>query len=111
MEPERPDVPSPEVSARTELRALARLRDRIEAAVQEIERLREDNAALAARVVALQEQAPPSGDGAHALLLPEDEDTVALKSRIQSFIDTLDRLLATPEDSPRSADTSRSLDA
>ena len=73
-----------------EWRTLARLRERVEAAVREIERLRAANASLAARVGELQEAL---GDGGAAPALPGDPDT--LRARVQGFIDALDEVLAT----------------
>ncbi|HEX8299892.1 MAG TPA: hypothetical protein VF594_12090 [Rubricoccaceae bacterium] len=78
----------------TEWRALSRLRERVEAAVREIERLRADNAALAARVAELQEGL---GDESPALVLPGAGDPDVLRARVQGFIDALDEVLAAPD--------------
>jgi hypothetical protein len=74
---------------RDDLRALRRLRERIEAAVQEVERLRAENAALAARVAALE-----GGDGAGVpfdLATPGSADE--LRARLDGFIAALDQAL------------------
>ena len=87
MEPDReatPPTPSPESAPRRDGNALARLRDRVEQAAAEIERLREENAALADRVSRMSEGGVGvnvSGDPAH------------LRSTIQGFIDAIDRVL------------------
>ena len=83
----------------TEWRALSRLRERVEAAAREIERLRTDNATLAARVAELQDGL---GDDAPMLSLPDAGDPEALRARVQGFIDAIDEVLATadPTDEP-----------
>ena len=91
MEPERVHATRPE-PARTELRALVQLRDRVEAAAREVERLREENAALAERVAELQVGA----GGLPSPLLPGG-DPEKLKAQIQGFIDAIDRVLSAPE--------------
>jgi hypothetical protein len=93
MEPDAPppadDADRPE-AGRSDWRLLRQLRDRVEAAAAEIERLRSENAALAERVAGLREEddASPSfsfGGGG--------EDPAALRAKVQGFIDTLDGLL------------------
>lgn len=88
MESDRPDrdaaVPPGD---RLDWRALRRLRDRVETAAQEIERLRAENASLAARVAELQ-------DGDPGGLLAPGESPEALRARVEAFIATLDRVLA-----------------
>lgn len=82
-----PDAPTPSATPpRTDWRALAALRDRVETAAREIERLRTENAALAQRLVELENQP-------EATRLPVGDDPEALKVRIQGFIDTIDDLL------------------
>ena len=83
-------------------RALSRLRERVEAAVGEIERLRSENAALAARVAVLQDGL---GDESPALALPDAADPDALRARVKGFIDAIDEVLAAPAhtDSPADA--------
>ena len=83
MEPSTPASPE---SPRTDWRALGQLRDRVETAAREIERLRTENAALAQRLVELENQP----DAARVL---GDEDAATVKARIQGFIDTIDALL------------------
>ena len=81
----RPPAPSDE-PARTEWRALARLRERVETAAREIERLRAENVALAAR---LAEAGGPA--------LPLDGDADEVRAQIQGFIEAIDRVLDAPE--------------
>ena len=81
-EPGRPD-------GRPEWRSLSHLRDRVEAAAREIERLRSENAALAKRLLELQD----AQAGAPSFAFGEGEDADALKSRVQGFIDLVDGLL------------------
>ena len=90
MEPDassRPAAPPP-----TEWRALSRLRERVEEAAHEIERLRSHNAALAGRVADLQAQLGSD----EALALPGGTDPAALRVKIQGFIDAIDEVLASP---------------
>ena len=94
MEPHFSDNARAE-TPRNELRALAQLRDRVEAAAREVERLREENAALAERVAALQSGsglAAPAGPA-----LPGGEDPEKLKAQIQGFIEAIDQVLHAPE--------------
>lgn len=94
MEPERSHISRSEPQPRKELRALAQLRDRVEAAARELERLRAENAALEARVAELQ----AGGDGAPSgATLPGGEHAEKLKAQIQGFIDTIDQVLNAPE--------------
>lgn len=84
--PARPDRP---VDPASEWRGLTRLRDRVEVAAREIERLRTENAALAQRVLALEDARK---DGGPALSL-DASDPDALRAKVQGFIDTIDRVL------------------
>lgn len=106
--PQSPDAGAPSdrpEAARADWRALSHLRDRVEAAAREIERLRAENAALVQRVASLQdarEGAPSFSFGSG------EEDTAALKARVQRFIDTIDGLLrgggdGAPADTPDDA--------
>ncbi len=98
MESDRPDrdaaVPPAGAAepARTEWRALTRLRDRVETAAREIERLRTENAALTHRVTELQDGGTPTA------LLGDAESPEALRTRVEAFIASLDRVLAAPPD-------------
>ena len=74
------------------LTALERLRTRVERAVAEIERLREENAALAERIGHLEEAV--SGESP---VLPIDGDPESLRDKVQGFIDAIDRALVTGE--------------
>ena len=91
MEPTAPaeDDPGRPEPARSEWRSLSRLRDRVDAAAREIERLRTENAALGKRLVELQDDA-----SAPSFAFGESESPEALKARVQGFIDLVDGLLA-----------------
>ena len=81
---------------RPEWRSLSHLRDRVESAAREIERLRAENAALGQRLAELQQDS-----SAPSFAFGESESTEALKERVQGFIDLVDGLLAAPDgDSP-----------
>ena len=98
MEPTAPaeDEPGRSEPARSEWRSLSHLRDRVDAAVREIERLRAENAALGHRLAELQQDS-----SAPSFAFGESESTEALKARVQGFIDLVDGLLAAPDgDSP-----------
>ncbi len=76
------------------LRALDRLRDRVQKAAKEIERLRAENAALTARVRDLDALEPDAG----GLSLDFGEDPDEVRAKVQGFIEAVDRLLAEPAD-------------
>jgi uncharacterized protein (UPF0335 family) len=84
------------------LAALERLRGRIEAAVAEIERLREENAALSDRVQELATHDVAGGNDAAGLTLEGDPET--LRKQVEGFIEAIDRMLVVPktpgEDAP-----------
>ena len=84
----RDDEPSRPGAGRPEWRSLSHLRDRVEEAVLEIERLRSENAALAKRLLELQ-----AGADAPSFVFGEGEDTEALRARVQGFLDLVDGLL------------------
>ena len=87
MDSDAPRPPaSPDEPARAEWRALTRLRERVETAAREIERLRAENAELARR---LAESGGPA--------LPLDGDGAEVRAQIQGFIDAIDRVLDVPE--------------
>ena len=96
MEPPA-DTPTPtaDASARREWRALARLRDRVGAAVEEIERLRAENKALAERVAELEDR-PATGLGF-------DEDPEVLKKKVRRFLDAVDRAIEASGERPDTA--------
>jgi hypothetical protein len=84
------EVPGEErpAGARDELRALHRLRDRIEAVVSELERLRAENAALAARVA--------TAEGGEAGTLPMEftpSNGEDMRERLDGFIAAIDQAL------------------
>ncbi len=97
-EPARADAPRPE------WRSLSHLRDRVEAAVREIERLRSENAALAKRLLELQDGQASSPSFAFG----ESDDPEALRSRVQGFLDLVDGLLQSGDEpgSPTGGDGS-----
>jgi seryl-tRNA synthetase len=72
---------------------LARLRERVERAAQEIERLRAENRQLAQRVDDLA-SADSSTMDKHPAAVAIAGDPEHLKEKIQGFIDALDRVLA-----------------
>ncbi len=86
------DEPARAEPARADWRSLSHLRDRVEAAAREIERLRSENAALGKRLVELQD----NGSGP-SFSFGEDQDPDALRARVQGFIDTIDGLLSQAE--------------
>ena len=94
---EHDDYPTPfDAAAETQrLRALDRLRDRVEKAASEIERLRAENAELTARVRELAEF-EAAGGNADAVGLTFEEDPEELRGKIEGFIEAIDRLLAEP---------------
>ena len=73
------------------LRALDRLRDRVEKAAREIERLRAENLELAARVREIDA-------GAGGPSLDFGGDPAEMRAQVEGFIEAVDRLLAEPED-------------
>lgn len=84
-----PDAPRPD-AGRADWRSLSHLRDRVDAVAREVERLRAENAALAKRVIELQDRS----EGAPSFSFGEgSEDADALKKKVQGFIDTIDALL------------------
>ena len=101
MEPLRPRSAGPsEEPARDDLRGLRRLRERIEAAARELERLREENAALTARVAALEGNDPGA---ALALDVTSPEAAAELRARIDGFIAAIDQALREGDGSMKEA--------
>ena len=74
-----------------DLDSLERLRDSVEAAARELKRLREENAALAERISAL-ETHPGTGLD-QGTLLPFDEDPDVLRRKVATFIEAIDQHL------------------
>jgi len=94
METSAESEPAPDrPEARPEWRSLSHLRDRVEAAVREIERLRAENVALAERLAALQAER----DEAPSFVFGDDEEPEAVRAKVQGFIDLVDGLLAAGE--------------
>ena len=90
MEPTAPSEADPaRPESRPDWRSLSHLRDRVEAAVREIERLRAENADLARRVAELQDESA----SAPSFRFGDSDDPNALKARVQGFIDLVDGLL------------------
>ena len=90
MEPTAPSEADPaRPESRPEWRSLSHLRDRVDAAVREIERLRTENATLHARLLELQDDR----GNAPSFAFGEGEDPAALKTRVQGFLDLVDSLL------------------
>jgi hypothetical protein len=79
------------------LHSLERLRDRVELAARELERLRQDNRELADRVAELETTAT----GEHHPAMINYEEPEAMRRKVQGFIDAIDRVLSStpaPED-------------
>ena len=94
MEPTAPSEADPaRPESRPDWRSLSHLRDRVEAAVREIERLRAENADLARRVAELQDESA----SAPSFRFGDSDDPDALKARVQGFIDLVDGLLRADE--------------
>lgn len=72
-------------------RSLERLKDRIQLAVRELKRLRDENAALAQQIEVLQQRASGSVDGTPVVFT---EDPAQLRAKVESFIETIDQYLA-----------------
>ncbi|OZC01573.1 hypothetical protein [Rubricoccus marinus] len=97
MEPDRqaaPPSPPIDPAPPSDGGALARLRERVEAAVQEILRLRQENTRLAERVAEI-------GDASGPGLQLGDRDPAELRASIQGFIDAVDAALAAELDKSR----------
>lgn len=75
--------------------SLRRLRERVETAARELERLRKENAALTKRIEKLETRPPVDVDDT---LLTLDEDPEALREKIEGFIEAIDRYLAQEAD-------------
>ena len=83
----------PEPTARTEQESLSALRDHVSRAVDEIVRLRAQNAALARRLSQLE-----SGPESVSINLAGASDPEELRATISGFIDAIDRYLADDDD-------------
>ncbi len=70
-------------------KSLKRLRERVGAAQEELARLRRENAALAARIAALEEEAAHDGT---IVKLPEQPE--ALREQVEGFIAAIDAYLS-----------------
>lgn len=71
--------------------SLERLRDRVQAAVHELDRLRKENAALTERIEHLETRPTLDVDGT---LLAFDEHPDALREKVEGFISAIDQYLA-----------------
>lgn len=70
--------------------SLHRLRNRVKGAAAELERLRQENADLQARVHELEEQAEPNADGTVVAIGEDPED---VRERVNEFIEIIDDYL------------------
>jgi len=87
-------APDPSAKRRVSLKSpqsLERLRDRVQAAVNELDRLRKENAALTERIEHLETRPTLDVDGT---LLTFDENPDALREKVEGFINTIDEYLA-----------------
>ena len=73
------------------LQAFVDLRERVNSAIKEIERLRKENAQLTAQVKELE-----AGGGGDGFSLGNGESTEALRAKIEGFIATIDSMLGEP---------------
>ena len=89
-----PDEPARPTSVKS-LSALEKLRDRVEVAARELERLREENQALAGRLAEL--EANPLA-GQESTFIPLDEDPELLRRKVSGFISAIDEYLG--QDAP-----------
>jgi len=71
-------------------RSLERLRDRIDLAVKELNRLRDENQQLHKEVEALKKGAPSSADGSEVVF---SESGPELRKTLESYIGVLDRYI------------------
>jgi hypothetical protein len=81
----------PEGATLIGLRSLRRLRDRVQAAAQEIQALRQENAALHLRIAELERSVRTAGDGGAPIALEGDPDQ--LRRKVDGFILAIDRYL------------------
>lgn len=72
------------------IESLERLRENVESAAREIQRLREENVALGERIRQLESR---PGVKPHPMPLALDADPEVLRRRIASFIESIDRYL------------------
>ncbi len=88
-------------------RSLERLRDRIDLAVKELARLREENAALQKQLDSFQSHGIESMDGTPVVFT---ESPSALRTKVENFIEAIDRYIeqsqAEDDSQPVSSDSS-----
>ena len=72
-------------------RSLERLKDRVELAIKELQRLRSENASMKKQIDSIQSQGPAAGDGTAVVF---NESPEALKAQIKQYIEAIDRLTA-----------------
>lgn len=75
--------------------SLERLRDRVKQVAHELDRLRQENAALAQRIRHLETRPDVDLDGT---VLAFDTDPEALREKVEGFIKTIDSYLAREEE-------------
>lgn len=88
------EAPDPSAKRRVSLKSpqsLERLRDRVQAAVHELDRLRKENAALTERIEDLEARPALDVDGT---LLAFDENPDTLREKVEGFIHAIDQYLA-----------------
>ncbi len=88
-------------------RSLERLRDRIDLAVKELVRLREENAALQKQLDSFQSHGIESADGTPVVFT---ESPSALRTKVENFIEAIDRYIEQSQvenaDQPANSDSS-----
>lgn len=75
-------------------RALESLRSRVELVIKEVQRLRDENAALNKELDSLRSAAPKETAGTEIVFT---ESTPELKAKLEGYIATIDRLIAQQE--------------
>ena len=89
-----PQAPDPSAKRRASLKSpqsLERLRDRVQAVVHELDRLRKENTELTERIEHLETRPALDVDGT---LLTFDESPDALREKVEGFINAIDQYLA-----------------
>jgi hypothetical protein len=90
------ETPSQGLARLRHPRSLERLRDRVQAVTEELNRLRDANAALRDRIEELETRPPTDPD---LTTITFDQDPEALRRTVEGFIEAIDAYLAeTPTD-------------